>query len=224
MASPVGQFVTVDAAAMRRIVMRTGAAQQVVAKPLGSTRGQEAARILRFGARGVKAQFADQTEYRGKASMPWKKGHDFGIRKAPAKTMHGTGAYRAAWLGGANSFVIISSNSVRIGVKESAFPQVKVHQGRYAVRVIKPKTTMRAHTTSRKKGKNGSVSVVTKSTTDYNMRWKLGLTYGVWFSKKRLKKGLRLHRRRLSVASATKKEISTFLARDVKVALQGKRR
>lgn len=216
----MASFLTMDAAGFKRYWLRMGEASKVCAKPMSSTRGTEAMKILRFGTRGVRQQFSDQTEYRGKSSIPWKKGHDFGIKKAPAKTMIGTGAYMSAFLGGAGNISKVTPNSIEIGVRSDKFPQVKIHQGRYAVRVIKPKLTMRSHTTARKRNKNGGFSVVTKSSTDYNMRWYLGLTYGAWMSKARIKKGLRVARRRVSVASATRKEISKFLARDIKATIR----
>lgn len=221
MASNSAFAILTDTSALKRRMNRIFNEGKSLAKPLNSTRGAEAIRILRLGTRGIRSQFADQTEYRGKSAIPWKKGHDFGIKKAPAKTMIGTGAYMSAFLGGAGRIQRITANSVEVGVDPAKFPQVKIHQGRYAVRVIKPKQTMRSHTTARRRNKNGSFSVVTKSTTDYNMRWFLGLTYGAWMSKARIKKGLRVARRRVSVASATRKEISTYLARDIKARIRG---
>lgn len=200
----MASFVTIDASAMRRIVRKVGAGQQVMAKPLSSTRGQEALKILRFGAKGVRAQFGDQTEYRGNSSIPWVKGHDFGTRKAPAKTMQGSGAYRSAFLGGAGAITEITANSVRIGVNAGKFPQVRVHQGAYGSRRIKPKQKV---TSGRNKGQ-------------WKMRFFLGLTYGVWMKNSTLSKGLKLPRRRVSVSSTVRRNVAKYLRREVAIRIK----
>ena len=118
--------------------------------------------------------------------------------------MHGSGAYRSAFLGGAGAVQRITANSIEVGVNSGRFPQVKVHQGAYATRRIKPKAKVSS-------GPNKG---------QWKMRFYLGLTYGVWMKNATLTKGLKLPRRRVSVASATRKEISRFLARDIKVKLR----
>lgn len=196
----MASFLTMDAAGFKRYWLRMGEASKVCAKPLSSTRGAEAMKILRFGTRGIRQQFADQMEYRGKSAIPWKKGHDFGIKKAPAKTMIGTGGYMSAFLGGAGGISKITPNTIEVGASATKFPQVKIHQGRFASRRIKPKE---------------KVAKLGPNYGQWTMRWFLGLTYGVWIKNSKLTKGLLVHRRRVSVSSAVNKEISKFLRRDI---------
>ena len=195
-----------DTGGFRRRMNKLTNEGKSLAKPLNSTRGAEAIRILRFGTRGIRSQFADQTEYREKSAIPWARTKPFGNKPAPKKTMHGSGGYRAAFLGGGGSIQKITANSVEVGVDPVAFPMVKIHQGRYASRRVKPKETVK------KMGPNYG---------QWTMRWFLGLTYGVWIKNSKLTKGVLIPRRRVSLASATRKEISTYLARDIKARIRG---
>lgn len=189
-------FVTVDASAMKRIVARVGAGRAVLAKPFDQGRGLQVAKIMRTGPKGVYRQFVDQTEYRGTSAIPWVRTKPFGNRPAPRKTLLGTGLYRSAWLGGAGGTEKITASSVEIGVDRGLFPQVRIHQSRNASTTIKPKAR-------------------TKGGKDFKMRFFLGLTYGVWMSRARIAKGIKVPRRRVSVASETRKAAVLFLRREV---------
>ena len=183
-----GSFVTIDASAMRRIVGRVNAGRTVLQTPFGQGRGLQVAKIMRTGPKGVYRQFVDQTEYRGTSAIPWARTKPFGKKPAPRKTMLGSGLYRSAWMGGAGGTERITSTSVEIGVDRGLFPQARIHQSRSAKTKIKP--TVR-------------------------MRWFLGLTYGVWLSKATMRKGITIARRRVSVASDTRKAALLFLRREV---------
>jgi hypothetical protein len=199
-------WINVNADNFKARMRRISAEGKSLSKPLNSTRGLEAIRILRMGTRGIRAQFADQTEYRGKNVIPWAKTKPFGNKPAPKKTLHGSGGYRSAFLGGAGAIQRITANSVEVGVDPVQFPMVKIHQGRYASRRVKPKEKVK------KLGPNYG---------QWTMRWFLGLTYGVWIKNSKLSKGVLIPRRRVSLAAATKKEISTYLARDIKARIRG---
>jgi hypothetical protein len=142
----------------------------------------------------------------GKNVIPWAKTKPFGNKPAPKKTLHGSGGYRSAFLGGAGAIQRVTANSVEVGVDPVMFPMVKIHQGRYASRRVKPKEKVK------KLGPNYG---------QWTMRWFLGLTYGVWIKNSKLSKGVLIPRRRVSLATATKKEISTYLARDIKARIRG---
>ncbi len=180
-------FVTVDASAMRRIVSRVNASRPVLLQPFGQARGLQAAKIMRAGPKGVMRQFVDQTEYRAQASIPWARTKPFGNRKAPRKTMLGRGLYRAAWMGGAGATERITPSSVQIGVDRGLFPQVRIHQSRNASTKIK---------------------------ATQKMRYFLGLNYGVWLKKSTMKRGLIVPRRRVSVASDTRKAVAKMLVQE----------
>ena len=51
------------------------------------------------------------------------------------------------------------------------------------------------------------------------MRFFLGLTYGVWLTKKRLEMGLKISRRRLSVSSDVRKAIALMVKNETRKAL-----
>lgn len=173
------------------------------------SRGKQAVRLLRTGTRGISDQFKDQTEYRGAQAIPWERTKDFGTRKAPRKTMQATGDYRAAWLGGTGSVENISQNAIEIGVDRGDFPRVAIHQGSAPSVKVFPK----------KRAKGGK---------DWAMRFFLGLTYGVWLTKARLEKGLKIPRRRLSVSSDVRKAVALMVKVETRkamgVGVQGPRR
>jgi len=187
----MASFLNIDTTAMRNIVSRSAQAKAVLSEPFLGGRGQEAAKIMRTGTKGVAQQFRDSTEYRGAQAIPWAPSHAFGTKPAPKKTMVGTGLYRAAFLGGAGSITKISKDAVEIGVDRDLFPQVAIHQGRSASRTIRPK----------KRTASGG----------FAMRFFLGLTYGVWFSDKRLARGLKIARRRVSVSSDVRKSVAKVI-------------
>lgn len=178
---------------LRSIINATRDAEKSFAKPFAGEKGQEAARILRFGPRGIAEQFEDSTEYRLATAHPWKPTEAFGDQPAPFKTMWRTGAYRAAWLGGAGGFTDPTPNSVTIGVKSEVFPQVRIHQSNRSSTKIFAKTPARM--------KNGG--------EDWAMRFKLHQISGIWFSKDKVRVvGFKIERRRLSVSSDVKKAIA----------------
>ena len=180
----MASFMNVDAAAMRNLVKRVGAGKPVVSDPFADGRGREAVKIMRTGPKGVYRQFVDQTEYRLNTATPWARTKNFGNRKAPRKTMLGSGTYRSSWMGGAGAIEQITKTSVEIGVDAGLNPQVRIHQSRKASTKIKP--TVR-------------------------MRWFLGLTYGVWLSKATMRKGITIARRRVSVSSDVRKAVGKML-------------
>lgn len=188
-------------AATANLVRRYQAGGAVVSKPFGENRGQQAAKIMRTGTKGVHRQFVDQTEYRLNTASPWARTKPFGSRKA-GKTMLGSGAYRAAFLGGAGSITRVTPVSVEIGVQKSTFPQVAIHQGDRASVTVKPKRR-------------------TKGGKDWKMRFFLGLTYGVWMSRKRIEQGFKIPRRRVSVSSDVRKEVQAMLKRETGSAMRG---
>lgn len=198
-----GSFVTVDASAMKRLVQRVNVGASVLGKPFAETRGLQAAKILRVGTRGVYRQFVDQTEYKLNQAIPWARTKPFGTRKA-GKTMLGSGLYRGAWLGAAGAITRITPASVEVGVSRSLFPQVAIHQGKRSVVTIKPKAR-------------------TKGGKDWKMRFFLGLTYGVWMSKARLARGLKVPRRRVSVSSDVRKAVGKMISKETGGKIRGLR-
>lgn len=189
------------AGGMRALAGRVQGASRVVSQPFAEARGQQAAKIMRTGTRGVRAQFVDQTEYRLNTSSPWARTKPFGSRKA-GKTMLGSGGYKSAFLGGAGSVTRVTPVSVEIGVDAGLFPQVKIHQGSRPSVTVKPKRR-------------------TKGGKDWKMRFFLGLTYGVWMSKKRIEQGFKIPRRRVSVSSAVRKEVLQMLKRETNASIRG---
>ncbi len=143
----------------------------------------------------------DATEYRLKSSSKWTKTKPFGTREA-GKTMLGSGNYKSAWLGGFGGIEKITPQSVEIGVESNLFPQVKIHQGSRPSVTVKPKRR-------------------TKGGKDWKMRFFLGLTYGVWMSKKRIEQGFKIPRRRVSVSSAVRKEVLQMLKRETNASIRG---
>lgn len=198
----MGKFISVTTGGgFRKLATRVQGTSRIVANPFGEDRGQQAAKIMRTGTKGVYRQFVDQTEYRLNTSSPWARTKPFGSRKA-GKTMLGSGSYRSAWLGGAEAITQITPVSVEIGVESNIFPQVKIHQGSRTSVTVKPKARTRG-------GK------------DWKMRFFLGLTYGVWMSRKRIEQGFKIPRRRVSVSSAVRKEVVAMLKRETSGATRG---
>ena len=184
----------------KNLVRKFRSGKAVVEKPLLDSRGKQAVKLLRFGTRGISDQFKDQTEYRGSGSTPWDKTQDFGTRKAPRKTMQASGGYRRAWLGGAGGVENISANAIEIGVDRGDFPRVAIHQGSASSVRVYPKKR-------------------TKGGKDWAMRFYLGLTYGVWLTKKRLEMGLKIPRRRLSVSSDVRGAVALMVKNETRRAL-----
>ena len=190
----MASFMNVDAAAMRNLVKRVGAGKPVVSDPFADGRGREAAKIMRTGPKGVYRQFVDQTEYRLNTATPWARTKNFGNRKAPRKTMLGSGTYRSSWMGGAGAIEKITKTSVELGVDAGLNPQVKIHQGK------KPFHIVRADPTNRSKGGR------------LKMFWALYFISGIMFSEKRLiRKGFKIYRRRVSVSSDVRKAVGKML-------------
>lgn len=185
------------------LVRRFAAGKAVLQKPLAETRAQQAAKLLRFHVRGIRDQFTAQAEMRGATTSPWAKSQPFGTKKAPSRTMQGSGDYRRAWLGGAGSTETVSTNSVTIGVEREMFPQVAIHQGSRMSTTVYPKKR-------------------TKGGKDWKMRLFLGMTYGVWMSKARIEKGLKILRRRLSVSNDVKKAIAQMVKNETRAAMGSK--
>jgi hypothetical protein len=206
------KFFEVSTKGIRDIVGAAHEARDVYRKPFGDDRGKEAARILRFGPRGIAEQFDDQTEYRRATAAPWASTKPFGAIPAPHKTMQRTGAYKSGWLGGAGSDQAFDDTSIRVGVKESTFPQVRIHQGNRKVATVKAK----------------KLAATSHSGKDWAMRFKLAGLAGIWLSIKKVRvTGMKIARRRLSISSDVLKAIRAELhaefgkaARKFKVQIQ----
>lgn len=187
-----------DTSALKRRMQRLSGAQAVLAHPFADGRGARTAKIMRTGPKGVYRQFVDQTEYRGESSIPWAKTKKFGKRKAPRKTMLRSGTYRASWLGGAGAIERISDKSVELGVDSGLHKQVKIHQG------SRESVIVRADASNRSKGGR------------LKMFWALYFISGLMFSEKRLlQKGFTIHRRRVSVSSAIRSQVTKMLKREL---------
>lgn len=199
----MGSFISARSNLARNLVRRFAAGKAVLQKPLAETRAQQAAKLLRFHVRGIRDQFTAQAEMRGAGTTAWAKSKPFGTKKAPNRTMQGSGDYRRAWLGGAGSTETVSANSVTIGVEREIFPQVSIHQGPRTSTTVFPKRR-------------------TKGGRDWKMRLFLGMTYGVWMSKARIEKGLKILRRRLSVSNDVKKAIALMVKNETRKAMGAK--
>lgn len=220
----MASFMSVSSAGgMRALVGKVQGASRVVSQPFAEARGQQAAKIMRTGTKGVRAQFVDQTEYRLNTSSPWARTKPFGSRKA-GKTMLGSGGYKSAFLGGAGSITRVTPVSVEIGVDAELFPQVKIHQGNKKGVTVKPTAegTFQRQIKGQLRGKKGNKRRVgARTVEDYKMRIFLGMTYGVWMSRKRVKKGFFIPRRRVSVSSAVRKEVLQMLKRETNASIRG---
>lgn len=143
---------------------------------------------------GVATQYASQAEISMGGLLPWPKTHAFGTRPAPLRTLHESGALESGWLGGAGSISRATPNSFAIGVSAAAFPQARVFQAQGPT-VIRP----------RKMGKRGRSA----------MAWRLGMLFGVWLSEERLRQGLVIQPRRVSInremLRAVRAEIRSYL-------------
>lgn len=149
-------------------------------RPLAGGGGAAVAAVMRKGRGSVDAQFKAEAEFLfGGGRASWKRTKRFGNRPAPRKTLQRTGALKRAWTGeGAGSLTITRSHRVRIGVDTARFPQAAVFQ-RLSSTLVRP----------RQMGKGGRTK----------MHWFLGLTYGVWISDSRLRQGLEIRPRRVSI-------------------------
>ncbi len=160
--------------------------------PMKGGGGLVVAHIMRQGPGSVDDQFKQSSEFTDTgAQIPWKKTQPFGNRPAPAKTLIRTGRLRAAWTGrGAGALTRITAKRVMIGPDPKRFPQAGMFQ-RIGWTIIRPK----------KMGKGGRTK----------MHWFLGMTYGVWISEARLKRGLRIEGRRVGVNPKMMKRASVAL-------------
>ena len=161
-------------------------------RPLAGRGGTIVAQVMRKGEGSVAAQFKAETEllFRGGRS-PWKRTQPFGRRAAPAKTLQRTGALRRAWTGdGPGSLTMTRANRVTIGVDTARFPQAAMFQ-RLGLTLVRPKQA----------GPRGRSA----------MGWFLGMRYGVWISEARLKRGLAIEGRRVSINPAMMKRVKVSL-------------
>lgn len=185
--------IALDKTGFDQMIRRVGEAKVALFRPFADQRGKSAVQILRFGPRGIREQFTDETEYRNRSAYPWLDSEAFGRTPAPISTLNRTGRYKSAWLGGPGGKTETTDASLTIGVDRGAFPQVAIHQGRRSSVTVKPK-------------KRSSTRP-----NDWAMRFYLGMVHGVWLSIKRIKRGLKIRRRRLSVSSDVKKAIALML-------------
>lgn len=149
---------------------------------------------------GTQVQFTSETEISKRGANPWPKSHPFGNRKMGSRTLRNTGAYQNAWTGKAGAIKTVEPKpggaTFSVGVSAAQFPQARVFQKRTNT-IVRPK----------KMGKGGRSS----------MGWFLGMNFGVWLSEARLKKGLVIKPRRVSmnnqVGEAVKKILSNWILR-----------
>ena len=162
------------------------------------------ARAIRFGEGSIEEQFRTTSYYsQHGARVPWKPTKPFGNRPPPKRTLHRTGALERAWLGqDPGSITRHTGNILQIGVSTAKFPHAGVFQ-KVSATLIRPKTM----------GKRGK----------YKMGWKLGLTYGVWISNRRLEMGLRIDPRRLGLSPRALQRANVVL-RDFIISGTGKGR
>jgi hypothetical protein len=142
--------------------------------------GTAAAKAMRRGPGSIEAQFKAQAEFpRRGGRVPWKRTKAFGNRRPPAKTLQRTGALMRAWTDqGPGALTIKGRRKIAVGVDSARFPQAVVFQ-RQRDTLIRAKTI----------GAQGR----------YAMHWYLGMHLGVWISQRRLRAGLRIVPRRVSV-------------------------
>jgi hypothetical protein len=108
------------------------------------------------------------------------------------------------WLGkGPGADQKINPSSIAVSVDAGVHPQVKIHQS------SRPFTIVRPNPKNRSKGGR------------LKMFWALWFKYGVMMSEKRLLKGFRIARRRVSVSSPVKKEIAAMVAKHTTAKIRG---
>lgn len=200
----MGKFIGLNQSVGRNLISRFGRGKAVLQKPLAETRAEVAAKIMRFGTKGIRDQFIAQTEYRGALSVPWDRKRPFGTKSARGKTMMESGKYRAAWLGGPGGTESSTGNTVTLGVNREIFKQVAIHQGSAAAVTVKPKTKIRS-------GRNRG---------QWAMRFAIGMKYGVWMTNARIAKGFRIARRRLSLSMAVKKSVAAMVKEETRKAMR----
>lgn len=138
--------------------------------------------------------------------VQWKRGHDFGDKKAQHPVLGGPGGRLGrAWLGGAGGFsrTVEANSGVEIGV---TLPWAHVHRGGNRVvrvnrvTVVKPK----------KSGARGRSA----------MGWWLGRNLRAWISEATLRRGLRIPARPHALASPEMtKRVKTVLSAGIREAL-----
>lgn len=124
---------------------RTAAIRERMLAPLPDEVIQELGGIIRVGSGSIADQYARQAEMRKAASFPWKRTQDFGNRRAPARTLHRSGALEDAWTGrGPGGFVRRrGARGVEVGVDSARFPQARMFQ-RGGITMIRVTPRMRA--------------------------------------------------------------------------------
>ena len=163
-------------------------------RPLQDGGAQLIARAVRFGEGSIEEQFRTTTYYsRRGARVPWKPTKPFGNRKAPKRTLYRRGNLQRAWLGqDPGSITRWSGNKLVLGVSTAKYPQAGIFQ-KVSASLIRPRPG--------NFGKRGR----------YKMGWKLGLTYGVWLSNRRLEMGLRVDPRRIGLSPRAIQRASSAL-------------
>jgi len=156
--------ITGDGGAVRAVESILQSAQA----PFGGARGTRALKAIRAA---IAEEFSRGAERTDAGFRPWAKSHDFGTRKAANPPLGGTaGRFAKAWAGGAGGFSIITPVAITLG---SRLPGAAMHRGDLGdVVTIRPKKT----------GAQGQPA----------MRWKLGRSFGVWISARRLREGLKV--------------------------------
>lgn len=156
--------ITGDGGAVRAVEAMLRGAQA----PFGGARGTRALKAIRAA---IAEEFSRGAERTDSGFKPWIKSHDFGTRKAANPPLGGTsGRFAKAWAGGAGGFSIVTPVAITLG---SRLPGAAMHRGDLGdVVTIRPKKT----------GAQGQPA----------MRWKLGRSFGVWISARRLREGLKV--------------------------------
>lgn len=110
------------------------------------------------------------------AARAWPRSKPFGTRPAPARTLNRSGKLRLSWTtDGSGSFTRAAGDLLAFG---STLPYAAVHQSRTPT-IVRPK----------RKARDGR----------WAQFWKLALTFGVWLSEEKLRRGLVIPSRRVGV-------------------------
>lgn len=142
--------------------------------------------VIRRGKDSLAVQYGRQTTIGFSGNTKWPKTKPFGTKPAPAKTLQGSGALRAAWLGeGPGSLESVSSDgsTLTVGVDTGMLTYAAVHQSATP-------TVVKANPANR--SKDGRLK----------MFWKLALTFGVYVSEEKLLAGFTIPPRRLALNAA----------------------
>lgn len=189
--------VTVTVKATGGFQSKVRAIAEEMRAPMRGQLGQEVVKAMR---RVVNQEFSQGGGFRINGGIQrWRKSKPFGNRPAPSTPLGGTsGSIARAWAGGEGGFsnVIEGGTGVEIGV--SGHPKFRVHRG------------------GNESINAGGVTVIRPKSGD-KMRYKLGLSFGVWISRARLERGLQIPTRPHAQASLRlSEEVKKVVAKRLK--------